>query len=106
MNRELPDLYAILGIDKNVTKQDNCDEIIRKAYLRLAVKFHPDKLPQNKFTEKSRQEIEEVYEMINNAYDLLKDSELGFSYNHISNADLGDKNPGANSYMFNFMKKF
>ena len=40
------------------------------------------------------------------SFDLLKDSELGFSYNHISNADLGDKNPGANSYMFNFMKKF
>ena len=33
-------------------------------------------------------------------------SELGFSYNHISNASLGDKNPGANSYMFNFFKKF
>ena len=33
-------------------------------------------------------------------------SELGFSYNHISNASLGDKNPGANSYMFNFTKKF
>ena len=38
--------------------------------------------------------------------DLFKDSELGFSYNHISNASLGDKNPGANSYMFNFLKKF
>ena len=38
--------------------------------------------------------------------DLLKNSQLGFSYNHISNASLGDKNPGANSYMFNFMKKF
>ena len=38
--------------------------------------------------------------------DLFKDSELGFSYNHISNASLGEKNPGANSYMFNFMKKF
>ena len=38
--------------------------------------------------------------------DLPKDSELGFSYNHISNASLGDKNPGANSYMFNFFKKF
>ncbi len=40
------------------------------------------------------------------SFNLLKDSELGFSYNHISNASLGDKNPGANSYMFNFMKKF
>ena len=38
--------------------------------------------------------------------DLFKDSELGFSYNHISNASLGENNPGANSYMFNFMKKF
>ena len=38
--------------------------------------------------------------------DIFKDSELGFSYNHISNASLGDKNPGANSYMFNFFKSF
>ena len=38
--------------------------------------------------------------------DLPKDSEFGFSYNHLSNASLGDKNPGANSYMFNFLKKF
>ena len=38
--------------------------------------------------------------------DLSNTSELGFSYNHLSNASLGDKNPGANSYMFNFLKKF
>ena len=38
--------------------------------------------------------------------DLFKNSQLGLSYNHISNASLGDKNPGANSYMFNFMKSF
>ena len=38
--------------------------------------------------------------------DLSKSSELGFSYNHLSNASLGDKNPGANSYMFNFLKNF
>ena len=37
----------------------------------------------------------------------LSDStEFGMSYNHISNADLGDKNPGANSYMINFLKHF
>ena len=36
----------------------------------------------------------------------FENSQLGFSYNHISNASLGDKNPGANSYMFNFLKKF
>ena len=38
--------------------------------------------------------------------DLPKSSQLGFSYNHLSNASLGDKNPGANSYMFNFLKNF
>ena len=38
--------------------------------------------------------------------ELSSNSELGFSYNHISNASLGDKNPGANSYMFNFIKQF
>ena len=33
-------------------------------------------------------------------------SQFGFSYNHISNASLGDKNPGANSYMLNYFQKF
>ncbi len=37
----------------------------------------------------------------------LSDStEFGMSYNHISNASLGDKNPGADSYMINFLKQF
>ena len=38
--------------------------------------------------------------------DLAKQSQLGFSYNHLSNASLGEKNPGANSYMINFLKNF
>ena len=38
--------------------------------------------------------------------DLSEGTNLGMSYNHVSNASLGDKNPGANSYMFNFLKKF
>ena len=38
--------------------------------------------------------------------DMPKNSQFGFSYNHLSNASLGDKNPGANSYMFNFFKSF
>ena len=33
-------------------------------------------------------------------------TKFGMSYNHISNASLGDKNPGANSYMINFLKNF
>ena len=38
--------------------------------------------------------------------DLGQNTNFGMSYNHVSNASLGDKNPGANSYMFNFIKKF
>ena len=40
------------------------------------------------------------------SFDLSKNTNLGMSYNHISNASLGDKNPGANSYVFNFLTKF
>ena len=38
--------------------------------------------------------------------DLLPGTRLGYSQSHISNGDLGEKNPGADSYMFNFMKSF
>ena len=38
--------------------------------------------------------------------DLSESTQFGMSYNHISNASLGTKNPGANSYMFNFLKQF
>ena len=37
---------------------------------------------------------------------LSNSTEFGMSYNHISNASLGSKNPGANSYMINFLKHF
>ena len=40
------------------------------------------------------------------SYSISESTNLGMSYNHISNASLGDKNPGANSYMFNFLKRF
>ena len=38
--------------------------------------------------------------------DLSEGTNFGMSYNHVSNASLGEKNPGANSYMFNFLKRF
>jgi hypothetical protein len=40
------------------------------------------------------------------SFDISDNSSIGMSYNHISNASLGDKNPGANSYMFNYLKEF
>ena len=40
------------------------------------------------------------------SFNLSDSTEFGMSYNHISNASLGDKNPGANSYMINLLKQF
>ena len=40
------------------------------------------------------------------SYTASDKTNFGISYNHVSNASLGDKNPGANSYMFNFVKNF
>ena len=41
------------------------------------------------------------------SFNLGENTSLGMSYNHLSHAHLGGKkNPGANSYMFNFLKKF
>jgi len=40
------------------------------------------------------------------SFNLSDNTQIGMSYNHISNASLGNKNPGANSYMFNFLKQF
>jgi len=40
------------------------------------------------------------------SFNLSDSSQMGMSYNHISNASFGEKNPGANSYMFNFLKQF
>jgi lipid A 3-O-deacylase len=40
------------------------------------------------------------------SYGLSENTNFGVSYNHVSNASIGDKNPGANSYLFNFLKRF
>ena len=40
------------------------------------------------------------------SYAVSDKTSFGMSYNHVSNASLGDKNPGANSYEINFIKNF
>ena len=40
------------------------------------------------------------------SYSVSESTSIGMSYNHISNASLGDKNPGANSYTINLLKNF
>ena len=40
------------------------------------------------------------------SYDLSENTQFGMALNHISNADIDATNPGADSYTFNFLKKF
>ena len=64
---------------------------------------------QHDFEKDAVEEVEPSIEFkteLQISIEISSNSEVGFSYNHISNASLGDKNPGANSYMFNFIKKF
>src|SRR5438874_12587966 len=53
------DYYEILDIDRNAS-----DEEIKKAYRKLAVKFHPDKNPGDKTAEEKFKEIGEAYEAL------------------------------------------
>ena len=56
------DYYEILGVDRNASKDE-----IKKAYRKLAFKYHPDKNPGDKASEESFKEATEAYEVLNDA---------------------------------------
>lgn len=53
------DYYAVLGVPKDAT-----NEVIKKAYRKLALKFHPDKNPGDKKAEEHFKEITEAYAVL------------------------------------------
>ena len=53
------DFYDILGVARNAS-----DEDIKKAYRKLAMKYHPDRNPDSKEAEAKFKEVKEAYEML------------------------------------------
>ena len=56
------DYYETLGVAKNAT-----DEELKKSYRKLAMKFHPDRNPDDKSAEEKFKEAKEAYEMLSDA---------------------------------------
>ncbi|QJR14695.1 molecular chaperone DnaJ [Usitatibacter palustris] len=56
------DYYEVLGVNK-----DASDEDIKKAYRKLAMKFHPDRNPDSKDSEEKFKEAKEAYEILSEA---------------------------------------
>jgi molecular chaperone DnaJ len=56
------DYYQVLGLQKNASEEE-----IKKAYRRLAMKYHPDRNPDNKEAEEKFKEAKEAYEVLSDA---------------------------------------
>src|SRR5574344_2158352 len=68
------DYYEVLGVSKSATSDE-----IKKAYRKLAIKYHPDKNPGDKAAEEKFKEAAE-------AYDVLRDSEKRAQYDRFGHA--------------------
>lgn len=69
------DYYAVLGLEKGASDDD-----IKKAFRKLAIKYHPDKNQGNA-------EAEEKFKEINEAYQVLSDPEKKARYDQFGTAD-------------------
>ncbi len=71
------DYYEILGVSKTATQDE-----IKSAYRKLALKYHPDRNPDNK-------EAEEKFKAAAEAYQVLSDPEKRKRYDQFGTADMG-----------------
>ncbi|MBD3315086.1 MAG: DnaJ domain-containing protein, partial [Chitinivibrionales bacterium] len=79
------DYYEILGLSKSASEDE-----IKKAYRKLAVKFHPDKNPGDK-------EAEEKFREATEAYEVLKDAKKRAQYDQFGHAAF-ESDVGAGGY--------
>jgi curved DNA-binding protein CbpA len=70
----LKDYYRILGVNKDASAQD-----IKKAFRHLALRYHPDRNPDNP------KQAEEKFKEINEAYEVLSDEQKKRQYDLLSN---------------------
>lgn len=94
---EYKDYYKVLGVDKKATQDE-----IKKAFRKLALKYHPDKNPDNK------KEAEEKFKLINEANEVLGDpekrkkyDELGENWNRFQQQGQGQPGSGYDWSAFN-----
>ncbi|MGI6083989.1 MAG: DnaJ C-terminal domain-containing protein [Acetivibrionales bacterium] len=76
------DYYEILGINKDATQDQ-----IKKAYRKLAKKYHPDANPGNKKAEEKFKEINEAYEVLGNDEKRKKYDQFGREFNFTNGYD-------------------
>lgn len=81
---EYKDYYKILGVDKKATQEE-----IKKAYRKLALKYHPDKNPDNKDAEAKFKEINEANDVVGDADKRKKYDDLGMNWKQYENAGHG-----------------
>jgi curved DNA-binding protein len=72
---EYKDYYKVLGVAKNASQDD-----IKKAFRKLAMKYHPDRNPGNKQAEDKFKDINEAYEVLSDPEKRARYDALGDSY--------------------------
>jgi curved DNA-binding protein len=71
------DYYKVLGLNKKATETE-----IKKAYRKMARKYHPDLNPNNQESEKKFKEINEANEVLSDAENRKKYDEYGENWQH------------------------